>query len=237
MLRGRGGVLPCSTAIVMNFVGHPARGAVAAMLAASQPAPSPPPPPPPRTRSRSARRPLRPGAPDRRSRRHGTLPLLTSPAARADALAEFHADVYSASSRASLGFKLRTVTRLFADWGVELCPPTVEKVYLLGTSLKAGGYRSADSYLSLYRSTCARHGHGFGPELAVAARDAARLCNRGLGGPVRATPLPLRQLHRLSGSRDPWVRGGPCSPRNALVTGTWWLLREIELSRRSGLAW
>ena len=123
------------------------------------------------------------------------MPALAAPAARAAALADFHADVYAESSRASLGFKLRTVTRMFADWGVELCPPTVEKVYLLGASLKAGGYRSADGYLSLYRSTCARHGHGFGPELAVAVRDAARSCKRGLGGPMRATPLPLRRLH------------------------------------------
>ena len=84
--------------------------------------------------------------------------------------------------------------------------------------------------MSLYRTTCARQGHGFGPELAVAARDAARSCSRGLGGPVQASPLPLRSLHRLSGARDSWVRGGPCSPRNAIVAGTWWLLREIELS-------
>ena len=96
--------------------------------------------------------------------------------------------------------------------------------------MRAGGYRSAAGYLSLYRSTCARVGHGFGPDLALVARDAARSCARGLGGPIRASPLPLDRLHLLSGSRAPWVAGGPCSPRNAIVVGSWWLLREVELA-------
>ena len=182
----------------MEMISHGACS-VADMLAASTAA---------RERSRSAcRLPLRRGAADRRPRERGTLPALASPAIRAAALADFHANVYAGSSRASLGFKLRTVTRMFADWGVALCPPTAEKVYLLGASLKKGGYRSADGYLSLYRTTCARHGHGFGPELAVAVRDAARPCKRGQGGPMRATPLPLRRLHLLDGSRNPMGQG------------------------------
>ena len=133
-------------------------------------------------------------------------------------------------------FKLRTVLRVFADWGTDPLPPTPDKVALLGATLRAGGYRSAAGYLSLYRSTCARDGYAFGPALAVAARDAARACARGIGGPIRATPLPLDRLHLLGGGRPAWVSGGPCSPRNAMVTGTWWLLREIELSTlRAGL--
>ena len=183
-----------------------------------------------RDRSRGARRALRPGAPGRVARARGSLPDLSAPAAREAALAEYHEGVYSGTSRHTMTFKWRTITRIFADWGTDLYPPSVGKVHLLGATLKAGGYRSAAGYVSLYRTHCARAGHGFGPELAVAARDAARSCARGLGGPVRATPLPLEQLHRLTGGRAPWVAGGPCSPRNAVVTGTWWLLREIELS-------
>ena len=84
--------------------------------------------------------------------------------------------------------------------------------------------------MSLYRTTSARHGHEFGPALATAVRDAARSCTRGIGGPVRAAPIPLRRLHLLPASRDSWVAGGPLCPRNALVIGCWWLLREVELS-------
>ena len=158
------------------------------------------------------------------------MPDLAAPGARQAALAEFHDAVYADSSRATLRFKWRTVLRIFADWGTEPLPPTPGKVALLGATLRAGGYRSAAGYLSLYRTTCAREGYAFGPDLAVAARDAARACARGLGGPVRATPMPLDRLHQLGGGRPAWVAGGPCSPRNALVTGTWWLLREVELS-------
>ena len=125
---------------------------------------------------------------------------------------------------------MRTITRIFADWGTPLLPPTVGKVALLGATLRAGGYRSAAGYLSLYRTHCARADHGFGPELATAARDAARACARGLGGPIRASPLPLDRLHLLSGVRAARVPGGPCSARNAMVVGSWWLLREIELA-------
>ena len=85
-------------------------------------------------------------------------------------------------------------------------------------------------YLSLYRTSATRLGHAIGPELATAFRDAARSCGRGLGAPVRASPLPLLQLCRLSGSRSPWAPGGPCSPRNAMVIGSWWMLREVELA-------
>ena len=158
------------------------------------------------------------------------MPDLTVPVAKAAALAEFHEGMYAGSSRHSMAFKWKTILRAFADWGTEPYPPSIGKVHWLGATLKAGGYRSAAGYLSLYRSSCARAGHGFGPELAVAMRDAARSCSRGLGGPLRASPLPLEQLHALRGDRSPWVAGGPCSPRNAIVAGTWWLLREIELA-------
>ena len=186
--------------------------------------------PPERTRSRSRHAPLRAGAADRRPRTRGVLPSLASPEARAAALEDFHADLYAASSQVSLGFKWRTVTRMIAAWGLEVLPPTVEKIYLLGAALKAGGYRSAAGYLSLYRTTCGRHGHDFGPALALALRDAVRSCQRGQGAPVQATPLPMRRFHELPGGRDAWAAGGPLSPRNALVTGAWWLLREVELS-------
>ena len=50
------------------------------------------------------------------------MPALGQASARASALAEYHADVYSASSRVTLGFKLRTITQMFAAWGVEFPP-------------------------------------------------------------------------------------------------------------------
>ena len=102
-----------------------------------------------RGRSRSARRALRPGAPERRAYTRGRLPDLSAPASRAAALADFHGDVYAGTSRESNAFKLRTILRVFADWGTEPYPPSVDKVALLGATLKAGGTgRLRDTYPS-----------------------------------------------------------------------------------------
>ena len=158
------------------------------------------------------------------------MPELADEASRAAALNDYHSAIYAESSRESLGFKWRTILKIFSAWGADPYPPTVDKITLLAASLKAGGYRSAPGYLSLYRTSGARAGHTASPEQAVAYRDAARSCLRGLGAPVKATPLPLTRLHELPGGREPWAAGGPLSPRNAIITGAWWLLREVELA-------
>ena len=87
------------------------------------------------------------------------MPDLTTETSRAEALEQFRMSVYADSSRTTLSFKWRTVTRMFAAWGVEPFPPSPQKVALLGAAPRAGGYRSAPSYLSLFRTTAARHGH------------------------------------------------------------------------------
>ena len=51
------------------------------------------------------------------------MPDLSAPVAREAALAEFHDAVYADSSRDTLRFKLRTILRIFADWGTEPLPP------------------------------------------------------------------------------------------------------------------
>ena len=40
----------------------------------------------------------------------------------------------------------------------------------------------------------------------------------------------MQELHRLPASRLPWTEGGPVNPRAAIIAGTWFLCREIELS-------
>ena len=51
-----------------------------------------------------------------------------------------------------------------------------------------------------------------------------------MGPPTRALPLPFVRLGSLPAGRSPWVAGGPLSPRNALVVGAWWMMREVELA-------
>ena len=61
-----------------------------------------------------------------------------------------------------------------------------------------------------------------------ASRDAVRSCTRGLGGPRKALPLPSDRLEELPDGADPWVPAGPIGPKNLVVLGSWFLLREVE---------
>ena len=162
--------------------------------------------------------------------RRGALPELSAQAARDAAWSTFVAEVYADSSRASILARLRTIEAILRQWSEVPLPPTVKKVLYIGASLKAGGYRSSAAYFSAYRQSCRRLGYSVGPEIEAAISDAVRSCMRGIGGSVRARALPFDDLHLLPGCRDPWIAGGPISPRNAISTGAWWLLREIELS-------
>ena len=139
-------------------------------------------------------------------------------------------DFYAASSRASRVSKLRTVRRLLAAWGDSVLPITCAKVLHLCAALKAGGYRSAESYVSFYRCLAERAGCQLGPDARRAVLDGLRSCRRGIGPPVRAMALPFVRLHELPADRDPWCPGGPLCPRNVIVGGAWFMTREIELS-------
>ena len=55
-------------------------------------------------------------------------------------------------------------------------------------------------------------------------------CERGQGPPVRNMGFPLSRLAELPTKRDAWVLGGPVSPHTAVVVGSWFLSREVELS-------
>ena len=61
-------------------------------------------------------------------------------------------------------------------------------------------------------------------------KDYTRSCLRGLGEPARPRPLPLSQLARLPIGRSAWVSCGPVNPKAAMIVGSWWLCREVELS-------
>ena len=50
------------------------------------------------------------------------MPELLAPAAREAAMAAFHSDIYAQTSKASLAFKWRTITRMFAAWGGRALP-------------------------------------------------------------------------------------------------------------------
>ena len=101
----------------------------------------------------------------------------------------------------------------------------------LAASLKASGFVTADSYLYQYRLACERKGFGFTTQLDALLKDCARSCQRGVGAPTKALALPFRRLGELDLADDgPWFREGPVGPGCAVVVGSWFLTREIELS-------
>ena len=55
-------------------------------------------------------------------------------------------------------------------------------------------------------------------------------CRRGMGPSKSTQGLPLERLHQLPEGTLPWCEGGPIVPKHVLVIGTWFLLREIEVS-------
>ena len=68
-------------------------------------------------------------------------------------------------------------------------------------------------------------------DLAIRSiRDYSRSCLRGLGEPSRPRALPFQRLGDLPADRAAWVASGPINPKAAIVVGSWWMCREIELA-------
>ena len=124
--------------------------------------------------------------------------------------------------------KWKTIVKMLDLQGLSPFPPSVLKVHALGVALKYGRYRSAAGYLSQYRVECERRGFFVDSLMQRAIKDSTRSCARGLGGPVRALPLPFDKLRLLPGCRTPWSASGPLSPRNFVVLGSWFMMREVE---------
>ena len=172
--------------------------------------------------------PLRPGAPARRGYARGSMPSLNSTADRGVALDALLTDVYAASSTRAVTGRRGCYTRLLGFWNQQPLPITVQKVLYLGAGLKAGGYRSAGSVLSQYNVDSIRAGCSVDRAIERALADATRSCSRGLGPPRRALALDVLRFAGLPATPAPWVPGGPVGPRNLMIVGSWWLLREME---------
>ena len=174
---------------------------------------------------------LRKDAPSRVGQTKGQLPQLATVAEREGAMKALEDDVHAASSRKAVDMKMRTISAALARWAIPLYPPTILSIKALGATLKKGGYRSAESYLLLYKGACERRGFPYTADLVRTHRDCVRSCVRGLGGATKALALPFDKFGELDlESDEPWTSGGPIGPSCALVAGAWFLMREVELS-------
>ena len=173
---------------------------------------------------------LRRDAPERLPYQKGARADLSSAAARREALATLETDMYAASSQANLRYKRKLVSDLLAEWGHPVVPLTIAKLKCLGASLKAGRYRSGPAIVSQFKTDAERRGEVVSPAALRTISDVNRSCARGQGPAVTSAPLPLELLGSLPGAPAPWCKNGPIGPRNAMICGSWWMTREIELA-------
>ena len=82
------------------------------------------------------------------------------------------------------------------------------KVHIVGSLLKAGGYRSAHNYLGIAKIKHIELGFPWGPELELAARIFNLSTRRGAGPPRQSEPLNFEMLANLDLGWDPVVVGG-----------------------------
>ena len=192
-------------------------------------------------RSRSPPRVALPGlradAPGRLARRFVGLPRVLDEESRARALEELDRDILATTTNRTTAARLRTIQSALTLWGIPMWPPTPTSFKALAATLKMGRYSSAPIYLSAYRVEAERRGYVMDALATRSIKDYTRSCLRGLGEPSRPRPLPFERLFSLPGNREPWTSGGPVNPRAAILVGSWWLCREIELSgQRASLA-
>ena len=103
-------------------------------------------------------------------------------------------------------------------------------IYAIMGAMDMAGYRSSELYLDTARQVHIEAGRPWTQQLALAARQARRACQRGRGPAKQAQPLPLRDLSNLTIGKESIANGGPLWPVRAMLLASWWLLREIEAS-------
>ena len=106
-----------------------------------------------------------------------------------------------------------------------LSPPSLLTV---AAALKAGGYRSASSYLCLAKRLHCEAGHAWTEGLRLALSDATRSVKRGIGAASTAVAFGLDKLVALPSRVAPAAVGGPICPVEVGVCMTLWMLRGLE---------
>ena len=110
------------------------------------------------------------------------LAAAASPESRAEALEELREDMYANSSQASRDSVWITWRAIAQAWRVPPIPLTAEVVTSVCASLKKGGHRSAQQYVSRARLEHVRTlRRSPSPAAKLAIRDCLRSARRGIG--------------------------------------------------------
>ena len=135
-------------------------------------------------------------------------------------------DTYTASSRRSVSARIGWWERAAKKRWIAPFPLEHGKLTLAGALLKQGKYKSASQYLHSIKKEHLRRGHAWPEQLSVQLNDLRRSCARGLGGPCQADAFCL-EAHTVN---EPFCFHSVPHAAEAIIVGTRWLLREIELA-------
>ena len=177
-------------------------------------------------------------APSRRAAKHIAIEVARDPARLQEAIAKVHRDVHAQSSKGPLCSYVNTWTKFHNnifnqsddDDEVPVTPLTKDKIFSIAAVFKEAGYRSFKNYMEAIKET---HMQDFdwNSRLARNARDAARSVNRGIGPARQSAAFDLEAVFDLRANlSEPLTLSGPIDPRNLIILGSFFLLREIEAS-------
>ena len=154
--------------------------------------------------------------------------VLRSAAGRERARRVLAAGVFAKTTRRARGSREQTLRRLAGTAGVPLVPATPDTIALIAGALKVGRYRTGPEYVSLWRQLHCKAGHAWGPELSMAAKEANRSLQRGVGPARRAETVRLEDVLEREPITEPVAAGGPVRPTDTVIVATAWMLRGAE---------
>ena len=176
--------------------------------------------------------------PAMRPTRRGSFDLAVaateSTATRRAAIEDLERDFYSASSkrpRASVQLTWDTFhARWFTDNTVPPLPLTPAKIIAVGAMFKAGRYRSFANMLSDAKSRHIEQGFEWTEQLSGCARKVERSVLRGIGPASQCGSFDLWKVVLLRLPVAPVVLRGPLGPCNLIIAGSFFMMREVEIS-------
>ena len=148
------------------------------------------------------------------------------------ALSELEKNFYSKGSDSQRSSAWATWTDFHAGWFKDECflPLTAVIIYAVAAMFRKGGYRSFKNYLDIAMGRHIDAGYVVTDELERAGRKAERAVKRGMGPSAQAGTFDVAALALASADRTPNTRKGPQFPRHAMIAGSFFLTREVELS-------
>ena len=154
-----------------------------------------------------------------------------------EAKRQYEDDKYVASARAARDSLARTWLEYHAKAhqldpgvvGVYAFPMTVQSLKSIACLMKLDGYRSFGNYSSWAKGHHIELGHDWTQQLAHELTQAGRSLSRGLGPSRQSAAFDLERL-ALSPGVASLKLGSPIFPKQAILLGSLWVLREIELA-------